>query len=265
MNILSYLDNVHRGTWFHKLDPRVKILFLASFTITDMIFLDPTVLIVLLLTLVPIGISARVRLRDVWVPIAGYSVFLISITIVQGFAQPGNQLHTILQIGAARMTQEGLWAGLVRSLRIANPFIMGLLFITTTDPTIFARGLVRLKVPLEFAFTMLAGIRFFPLIVTEAQNILDAQIVRGIRGGRYTRFKLLLFPLFLNSLIQARNLGATVECKAFGARGWKEFLHDLRLRWPDFAMTGYCMAMLAVAFYVRFVLGYGWAVTANPF
>lgn len=256
--------------WFYRTDPRIKMLFLVTFTIINLIFLNPLVLIILTLSLLPILLTSRINYRLLGTIVFGYSFFLAAVIISQGMAPVGRmadpeQLHYVYNVGFIYMTWEGLSIGVSRSMRFANPFFFGVLVALTTDPVLMARGLIKMGLPFEIAFMMLAGLRFLPIVTDEAKNIAEAQNIRGMRGS-FNRFKTSLFPLFLNSLRRAQRLGITIEAKSFGARNWKGFLRDVKLQPNDGILSAYAILMLVLALYVRFVIGFGYdAGVANPF
>jgi energy-coupling factor transport system permease protein len=256
--------------WFYRTDPRVKVIFLVAFTVVNLIFLNPVALFALTACILPIILTTRLNYRLLVMILMGYSLFLFAITVSQGMAPVGRManpetLHYVFNYGFIHMTWEGLGIGVSRSLRFANPFALGVLIALTTDPVIMARGLIKLGLPFEFAFMMLAGLRFLPLALDEAKNISDAQTVRGMKS-RFQRFKTSIFPLFLNSLRRAQRLGITIESKSFGAKNWKGFLRDVKLAPNDAILVTYAVVILAVALYVRFVIGWGYTgSSANPF
>lgn len=246
------------------------MIFLIIFTIANLLFLNPVALLALLGSLVPLFVTTRVNYRLLGMIFLSYSLFLVAITISQGMAPVGRManpanLHYIFNLGFIHMTWEGLGIGVSRSLRFANPFTLGVLIAMTTDPVMLARGLIKMGLPFEIAFMMLAGLRFLPLALDEAKNITQAQNVRGMKG-RFQRFKTSLFPLFLNSLRRAQRLGITIESKSFGARNWKGFLRDVRLQPIDAILATYAILILVMVLYVRFVVGWGYdASVANPY
>lgn len=256
--------------WFYRTDPRIKVGFLVTFTIVNLIFLNPVALFALTVSLLPILITTRLNYRLLGKILLSYSLFLAAITLSQGMAPVGRManpetLHYVFDTGFFHMTWEGLGIGVSRSLRFANPFALGVLIALTTDPVIMARGLIKMGLPFEFAFMMLAGLRFLPLALDEAKNIAEAQTVRGMKSG-FQRFKTSLFPLFLNSLRRAQRLGVTIEAKSFGAKNWKGFLRDVRIQPNDAILTTYAIIILITALYVRIVLGWGYdASVANPY
>lgn len=269
-SVSDAMEMIRAKGWFYRTDPRIKVIFLVTFTIVNLIFLNPLALFTLTVSLLPIFITTRVNYRLLGTILLSYSLFLAAITISQGMAPVGRManpenLHYIFNEGFIHMTWEGLGIGVSRSLRFANPFLLGVLIALTTDPVMMGRGLIKMGLPFEIAFMMLAGLRFLPLALDEAKNIAEAQTVRGMKS-RYQRFKTSLFPLFLNSLRRAQRLGITIESKSFGARNWKGFLRDVKLQPNDAILATYGIMILVVALYIRFVLGWGYSASvANPY
>jgi energy-coupling factor transport system permease protein len=125
--------------------------------------------------------------------------------------------------------------------------------------------LMKLRLPFEIAFMVLSGLRFLPLAAEEARNISEAQTVRGVRGP-IRRFKLGIFPLFLNSLRRAQAMGITIEAKSWGAKNWNEFLRDIRIRPRDAVLSAYGLTLLLAGLYVRIVVDWGTIGTvSNPY
>jgi energy-coupling factor transport system permease protein len=138
---------------------------------------------------------------------------------------------------------------------------ISLVLFLSTDPTLLARALMKMRVPFEIAFIMLAAVRFFPIFITEASNISQAQRIRGVdtRGvtGIFRRLRLMAFPLMIGVLRKARTVGLAVETKAFGARQWKEFYREVRYGPLDYALSIGVVLILFVSVYLRVALGIG--------
>ena len=132
---------------------------------------------------------------------------------------PGCQFFTFkVQVGSDTVAQ-----GFYMGMRLVTSFTIGLLVISTTDPTYLAKGLKKLKMPTSIVFMVLAGLRFIPIIMEQLFNILDAQTIRGVSNSRIERTRLLILPLFITSLRRVRALGLATEAKGFGASRWDDF------------------------------------------
>ncbi|GMR11527.1 MAG: hypothetical protein BMS9Abin28_2360 [Anaerolineae bacterium] len=271
MTVEAAIRTIEEQGWLHRTDPRIKILFLALFTLLNLMFLEPLALITLTAALLPLYLTTRINYRVLGAALLGYSLFIGAIILSQGMAPVGrmavdpDNLHYVFDWGWLHMTREGLAIGVIRSLRFFNPFLCAILIALTTDPVLMARGMIKLKLPFEIAFMVLSGLRFLPLAADEARNIAEAQSVRGVRGP-IRRFKLALFPLFLNSLRRAQAMGITIEAKSWGAKNWKGFLRDVRIRPRDAILTTYGVVLLLIGLYVRLVIGWGYiGSVANPY
>ena len=271
MTVEAAIRTIERQGWLHRTDPRVKILFLSCFTLLNLLFLEPLALVTLTAVLLPLYLTTRVNYRLLGTALLGYSMFIGAIILSQGMAPVGRMavdpqnLHYMFDWGWLHMTREGLAVGVTRSLRFANPFLFAILVALTTDPVLMARGMIKLKLPFEIAFMVLSGLRFLPLAAEEARNIAEAQSVRGVRGP-VRRFRMALFPLFLNSLRRAQAMGITIEAKSWGAKNWKGFLRDVRIRPRDAVLIAYGLVLLFIGLYVRFVIGWGYiGSVANPY
>ena len=247
------------------------MIFLVIYTFLNLLFLEPAALVALTFALVPIYLTTRVNYRLLGAMLFGYSFFLFAIIVSQGMAPVGRMavdpenLHYVFDLGFIHMTWEGLAIGVARSFRFANPFLFGILLAMTTDPVLMTRGLIKMRLPYELAFMVLAGLRFLPLVAEEAKNISEAQTVRGVRG-RVHRFRTALFPLFLNSLKRAQRMGVTIEAKSFGARNWQSFLRDVAFQRNDLILVLYGAILLLLGLYVRFIVGWGYSTgVANPY
>lgn len=267
---IGFLANVRGNTWFHRLDPRTKILYLASLVGVDLIFLDPLFLLAVFLTTLPIWISSKINLRPLLPQITGFGLTLLSFMFFifsfsgavgsSGHVGPG---ETGIALGPLVFYPSASSIGAVQILRMAIPMATSLLVFATTDPTAFARALNRMKVPREISFMLVTALRFFPLALEESTNITQAQKVRGVstKGpiNRFRATRLLVLPLFINLLRQSRDMGIAVESRGFGARKWQGSLRELRFERNDYLMFAWIVIFVCIAIYVRFVLGLGWS------
>jgi energy-coupling factor transport system permease protein len=271
MSAEAAIQTIERRGWLYRTDPRVKILFLVCFTFLNLLFLEPLALVILTATLLPLYVTTRLNYRLVGSALLLYSLFLVAIILSHGMAPVGrmavdpHNLHYVFDWGWLHMTREGLEIGVTRAMRFANPFMFAILVALTTDPVLMARAMIKLKLPFEIAFMALSGLRFLPLVIDEAKNIAEAQTVRGVHGW-VRRFRMALFPLFLNSLRRAQAMGVTIEAKGWGAKNWHGFLRDIRIRHVDALLIAYALALLSIGMYVLLVIGWGRAAgVANPF
>lgn len=262
MSSQSFVSNYEKGTWMHKLDPRVKLVFIIAFVFIPLLFTDMKFLLVITAILVPVWMSAKIEAKPISALIIAVLVFSIIAVVFATFYNynvPGQKV--LFKLGPLVATNFGFISGLTLGLRSAIPSLVVLILICTTDPAQLAKAMMKLKMPLTVAFMMLAALRMFPMVTEEMGNISTAQTIRGIdkKGfkGAMKAFKLAAFPLMINCLRRSRTMGLAIESKGFGKRSWKEYYQDFSLGKVDWLVLIATLALLAAALYIRYGLGLG--------
>jgi energy-coupling factor transport system permease protein len=240
----------------------------VMFTITNLMFLDARVLLALSASVLPLWILSRVRAKTVFVMISGYLFFLGGVTLSQGISPVGHLFDHELRVlinfgGGVQLTVEGLQVGLSRSLRMANPLLFGLWVGMTTEPTMIARALMKMRVPVEIAFMFLTALRLLPLVTKRAQEVRNAQAIRGASRNIVRRVQSMLFPLFLTSIQSARTMGLTMECRAFSVKAWDEFLRDIKFGLKDISLVLYGISIMAVGVWILYFSGWSVSTIGN--
>ena len=83
--------------------------------------------------------------------------------------------------GGIRVYREGLFHGIVQSLRFNTTLGIGCFIIWTTQPRDLLLALTQLRVPTTLAFMVTTALHFIPVIANEAANVLRSQRLRGFR------------------------------------------------------------------------------------
>lgn len=206
--------------------------------------------------------SAKIKIKPI-LPLLLTILILAMSAIVFATFYNYNQPNTniLFSIGSLQATDIGLYSGLILGYRIAIPCFMTIIIISTTDPALLAKGLMKMKVPINVAFMFLGTLRFFPLVFEELTNISNAQTIRGVNKkglrGSWNSFKLAVFPLLINSLRKSRTMGLAVESKGFSKMAWKEYYQDMKLTRMDLFVIVLTILFFAAAIYFRFILGLG--------
>jgi len=121
--------------------------------------------------------------------------------------------------GGIHIYKEGLTYGLVQSLRLIAGTLAATAVVASTHPSEILLALKRIRVPRELGLIILVSLRFMPQLLEEMKRILLGMRLRGIRTkGIINAFKilrLLLQPLIINSLRQARLLALAAEVRGF--------------------------------------------------
>jgi energy-coupling factor transport system permease protein len=266
------MSNIDGDSWMHRLDPRTKIAILVFFSSLPLLFTDPVYIFVFILMSLPMWFTARINFRSLAGPLLGVASFLFMIfllNVFRGKAELTTQYDVYsayswaISLGPLVVTSHTVQRASFLALRLAVPFTIGLLMITTTDPTYLAKGLRKLHMPIIFVFMVLAGLRFIPIVTEQIFHILDAQTIRGVGNSWITRFKLLMLPLFISSLRRTRTMGLACEAKGFGAHRWNNFVEKFKFEKIDKVILVALVVLTIITLIIRFYFGLGFALVGT--
>lgn len=262
MSKSSFASNYEKDTWVHKLDPRVKLLFILSFVFIPLFFTRFPYLLAITAIILPVWFSAKIDMKSISGLIVAILIFSFVAVIFATFYNYNHPDQVILfKLGPLTATNIGLISGLVLGFRAAIPAFVVLILICTTDPAELAKAMMKVKMPLTVAFMMLGALRMFPLVTEEMSNISTAQTIRGINKkgikNNFKAFQLAALPLLINSLRRSRTMGLAIESKGFGNRAWKEYYQDFTLNKIDYTVLVVTILIIVVSLIVRYYFGLG--------
>ena len=215
------------------LTPRAKILMMLMSGCLVILLDSPSALLVCFLASLTLIAVSKPTLRQIQLLL----VFLFFTTWGLIYSQaifydasPRTLLLTLVPAefpfighvtGGIRVYREGLFHGIVQSLRFNTTLTLGCFVIWTTQPRDLLRALVQLRVPGTLAFMVTTALHFIPVIANEAATVLRSQ---RLRGFRYLRVNLLVTvrgvlnsfrPILAGNIRHATQLGESVESRGF--------------------------------------------------
>jgi energy-coupling factor transport system permease protein len=222
---------------FHKLDPRVKLLISIEFFILSLIASS----------------------------IVGVGIILVSIVAVAAFARSlkrvGRTVVFSLFFAAFIFGFNLLFGeGILRALTFALRFIAIIgstsIFFVTTSPDELEQIMKWMRVPRDVVFAFVTAVRFIPVVMLDAFQIMDAQKSRGLemeKGGLLKRVRNLvpvLIPLVVNSVIRSGELAEAMESRGYGSTPKPTSLYGMTLKWYDWAVLLCSVAIFFLALYI---------------
>ncbi len=234
------------------LTPRAKILMMLMSGCLVILLDSPSALLVCFLASLTFGAVLKPTLRQIRLLL----VFLFFTTWGLIYSQaifynasPRTVLLTLVppefpfigeMTGGIRVYREGLFHGIVQSLRFNTTLTIGCFIIWTTQPRDLLRALVRLRVPGTLAFMVTTALHFIPVIANEAATVLRSQRLRGFRYLRVNLFATVrgglnsFRPILAGNIRHATQLGESVESRGFspdaeGAAHFQTVLTGMRL------------------------------------
>ena len=123
--------------------------------------------------------------------------------------------------GGIQIYREGLYHGIIQSLRFNTTLTIGCYIVWTTQPRDLLLALSQLRVPGALAFMVTTALHFIPVIASEAAAVIRSQRLRGLR---YMQLNILATvrsvinsfrPILTGNIRHATNLGESVESRGF--------------------------------------------------
>lgn len=248
-------------TWFHRLDPRVKLFFALLGAVLVIIWISlPLFLAIILLShaaLLTIGYSIA-ALRRIWIALAPFMLLIFLLWPL--FDRTGD--NVLFTAGFITITVESILTGIATALRVAAISFLFMIWLGTTDQRELVRSFVRLGLPFSLGMALTIGLRFITTFSSVFATVSDAQQSRGLilRGRGLARLRRMI-PILVASLVtslrMSEQLAWTLEARAFGATRHRTSLRDLKMRGVDWLVLIVTISGFIALLWVSFSTGTG--------
>ena len=222
---------------FHRLDPRVKLLTSIELFILSLFASSLITIGIVLAGILAIATLAR-------------SLKRVSRTMAFSL------VFAALILGINLLFGLGLLHALVYALRFLAIVSSTSVFFITTSPDELEQIMKWLRFPRDVVFAFVTAVRFIPVVMLDAFQIMDAQKSRGLeleRGGIVSRARNMipiLIPLVVNSVIRSGELAEAMESRAYGATPRPTSLYGMNLRWYDWTVLVVGLLIFGIALYI---------------
>lgn len=235
-------------TFFHRLDPRSKIVFMMLVSTVIFAIQNMILSIIILAVMVALWMVARLPMRTV----IGFGRALLPVFvflfIVQAIFYPGTTplvrplIPRFIPLigGMGQISLEGILFSVLLMLRLLAMVILLPLVSMTTPVHIFALGLVRMGLPYSLAYTTTAALNLVPILQNEASVIVDAQRLRAMQTFEKGRmidklraYPALVTPLVIGAMRHAQSMAVAMDSRAFGASKNRTYIEDIELHLVD--------------------------------
>ncbi|MCK5587502.1 MAG: energy-coupling factor transporter transmembrane protein EcfT [Candidatus Lokiarchaeota archaeon] len=254
---LSAFEFKRKNTFIHHLDPRTLLYFVILTSILILQFQQLIPVVIIFVAIIPLLFVARI-IREWIVSLKGFIFLILIIFFINVFFSPANNPHpTTFALSM-----------IFRLLALVTTFA---LFFQTVHPDDLGQALVKLRMPYEFSWAITTAYRYVPTLAKEAQQIIDAQMSRGIefqKGNflkRIRNYIPLIVPLFISAIKRAWKLAEAMDSKAWGAAKKRTFLYELQMSPMDYVIIIIITIVFISVIYVRYILGLpAWAEWTLP-
>jgi len=221
---------VEADSFFHRLNPVVKLSMFVAWLVAVFMFLDLRVSIGLLITgfifLWFAKIPYRIA-RNLFIAIGVFNLinalFILLLAPDYGVTLTGVN-DIVLDCFGLKIYRATLMYILVISLKYLSLLPLTIIFIFTTHPGKFAASLNKVGIPYKLAYTVNIIFRYFPDIREEFKIIANAQAARGFSFGKDEPSKLrriknlfnITVPLINSALARIDKVSNAMELRSFG-------------------------------------------------
>lgn len=216
-----------------KLEPRTKILMMMISGCLVILLDSPSALSVCFLAslaLIALSVPTLRQIRLLLVLLFFTTWGLIYSQAIFYNESPRTVLLTLVPaelpfIGKAtsgiRVYREGLFHGIIQSLRFNTTLVIGCFIVWSTQPRDLLLALAKLRVPGTLAFMVTTAMHFIPIIANETSAVICSQRLRGFRYLRLNLFATVrgilnnFRPILAGNIRHATHLGESVESRGF--------------------------------------------------
>lgn len=245
----------------HKIDPRTKTIAVFLYIISLFLFSSFTGYVVVTLFLAICIALSHIPFSYI---IKGLKPILILIFFTAFFNIFGTDGDTVFQWKIITITWQGIQKGLFMSMRLIYLIIGSSMLTYTTTPNKLTDGietmlgpLEKIKVPVhDFAMMMSLALRFIPILLEEANRIINAQSARGAdfeEGNLWKRMKAMvsiLVPLFVSAIRRACDLAMAMESRCYRGGNGRTKMKPLKYTKMDYLayviMDVYFVAVIVI-------------------
>ncbi len=255
-------------SFFHRLDPRAKLIFVICYLISAFFFPYPWLMFIGVVVL--IWLLARIKLRDYWVFVMYMFPLMTVLILVQMLVGPDPTLKIFgYEIGF--LSYPGLVIGTRIAFRLAVTGMSFIMFSMTTDPFDFGLSLYRTGMPYRVAYMIAFALRFFPLLQEELFVIRSALQARAYASiGSNNPIALVrglgvsVVPLGVGALRRSQDIALAMERRGLGFPDQlgttRVIFRDVRLRPWDFVVIAISIiGLIATIVFFSSELGKIWA------
>jgi energy-coupling factor transport system permease protein len=245
-------------TFLHRMDPRVKILAVATLSLLALIMSSLHYLLVLAAVMAVLIILGRASLKKTVIAFSYVFRVMALIIVLWPIFNPGGT-PVLFELGPMRMTEPGVLAGIATAVRIFCLAAAWYLLMFTTSQRDLVRGLVKMGLRFDFGLSLAMALRFLPTFSAIVESIKDAQRARGMeldKGNLRKRAKdyvAILIPTVITALKMADTLTLALQSRAYGARADRTYVRDLKFRAGDYAALIIAVAAFALPATAKYV------------
>ncbi|MCT2534270.1 energy-coupling factor transporter transmembrane protein EcfT [Aquibacillus koreensis] len=255
------IDFSFQETWFHKINPSLKFIFIVLLFIGLLFIHNINFLINFLFAplLIYLFFTGHPWKRLCLIAIPFLIIFITSSTSMIFF---GKGDITWFEWGLVHISEESFFRGLHLGLRGFVFAVLGVVFALTTRPVFLFYSLMQqLKLKPKYAYSFMASIRLLPIMVEELQTLRYALKVRGVQDykgmkGFYKKLKAYSIPLLAQSIRRAHRIAIAMEAKRFSIVQNRTYYYQIGFSKVDLFFVIYFLIFILLAYLLTLYMSY---------
>lgn len=252
------------NSFIHNLDARTKLFFLVVYI--AMLFIARSLVVFLFLGIVLILLFKLGQIPFQYF-IKGLKPIIILLIITFLFRSTIAEGQPLFRIWIIEITKSGIYDAARITSRIGLMVAAGALVSYTATPKALSTGmwkslsfLSKIGIPTEdLMIITLITFRFLPVMNEELNNLMDAQMSRGVEFQDCSIYKKcknmlsLAMPLFINAITRSENLAIAMEARGFESGRPRGEFKPLKYSKNDYYSYGVLFAIFVAVVLTRFI------------
>lgn len=246
----------------HSMDPRTKLMSVLLYIVALFLVKNPLWYIAFLIITLAEFRLAKVPFSYFLKGLRPIVILLVFTFVFRALATPGD---TAAEFWIFELTKEGILKGAQLASRIALMIVEASLLGYTTTPKEMSDGLARAFRPFqkiglpvdEMSVMVMIAFRFIPVMLEEANDLMDAQASRGVEFENcsvFTKTKnvfSLLMPLFIGSIERSSELAMAMEARGYSGDKPRSKMYPLKYGRNDMLAYVFSSVLLTAAITMR--------------
>jgi energy-coupling factor transport system permease protein len=233
---------VRGSSFIHRMDPRVRLSIAITLFVVGILARSITELSILILLSFVLSFLSQIMKR-----------FMKSLAIVGAFG-------LVVFLVTVLVSHYSVNAGIINALRLFEVIQATSIFFLTTTPDELEQVMKWLHLPTDFIMIFVIAVRFVPVLLIDAFQIMDAQRSRGLefdKGGLIQRIRNtipLLVPLIAVAVTRSLDLAEAMDARAYGALKKPSSMYKLSMQPKDYAGLAIALSGGAIGLFASFFI-----------
>ena len=208
-------------SFFHKLDPRVKIIVALLFSVIVAVSDKYTTLIGALFLAVIAVADARLRTKEVISRLLVVNSFIFLLWLMLPFTFPGKNIYTLGSLG---ISQEGIKYALLITIKSNSIILAGIALLSTSSIFNLVHALRHLHFPDKLTQLFFFSYRYIHTIHSEYIRLNNALKIRGFKPQTnlhtYKTYAYLVGMMLVRSYDRSKRVYNAMLCRGFKGKFW---------------------------------------------